>query len=92
MSKREKTEAFMFTPLIFNLPNIKEEVYGAYTISIPLSEMKKFETEEELNNFLFYHYNELFYVKEPEIEEARIQFYYDKIFEKKLLKEDKENE
>ena len=84
MSKEEKTEMFMLTPLIFNSPYIKEEMSGAYTISIPLSEMKKFETSKELENFLFYHYYELFYVNEIEIEEARMNFYYKKMEEKDL--------
>ena len=88
MSKEEKQDMFMLMPLIINSPHIKEEVHGAYTISFPLSEMKKFETDEELNDFLFYHYYELFHVNEPEIEEARLQFYFDKMAEIVLTKKE----
>ena len=84
--KEEKTDMFLLTPLIFNNSQVKDEVTGAYTITISLKEMEKFETNEELEDFLMYNYDEVFFVKEADISAVRYKFYFDKLREIELKK------
>ena len=88
MSKKEKTDMFLLTPLYFNLPNVNESIEGSYTISISPKEIEKFDSQEDFFEFLMANYEDLFFVKDSEESEARYAFYFNKKEEFEMTKED----
>lgn len=79
---------FLLTPVIFNQSFMTDSVEGAYTLTIPIKEMSKFKTQDDLHDFLMYHYNDLFFVQNSEMNEMKYEFYFQKKAELEMQQED----
>lgn len=84
---------FLLMPSISNSPHVKLDNVGTCTLSIPMSEMGRFESQDDLDNFLFSHYSDLFFNDYYEETTMRYEFFMNKIrYEKMKNGIEEENE
>ena len=93
MEEDEPVKMFLLMPTHFNAPYMLDKHNEFYTVSIPVSEMKKFESQNELDEFLMDRYSEIFFgYKSQQTEneyiyymnkKAEYNFYNPKRFDKK---------
>jgi len=73
---KEPVEMFILAPAYFNVPYMKYSMEGAFTVTLPIKEMKKFETQSDINNFLFLQYNNAFFENEIRKTELLFEFFF----------------
>ena len=73
---KEPVEMFILAPAYFNVPYMKYSMEGAFTVTLPIEEMDKFETQKDIDNFLFFHYNNAFFEEEMGNVELQFEVYF----------------
>jgi len=85
---KEPIEMFLLTPAYFNSKLMKHNTENIYTVSFPLEEMDKFESQDDINDFLFHHYDEIFFQEEGYLTEKIYELYFQKKAEKNLTEKE----
>lgn len=75
---KEPVEMFILAPAYFNVPYMNYSMEGAFTVTLPVEEMKKFQTQKEVDDFLFFHYSNTFHGDEMENVTLQFEYYFQK--------------
>ena len=79
---------FLLTPTYFNSKLMKHDTENIYTVTFPVEEMNKFETSKDLDDFLYYHYDNIFFQKEIRKTTMLFELYFQKKTEETLTKKE----
>jgi len=71
-------DMFILSPAYFNVTYMEHSMESAYTVTIPVKEMKKFKRQKDLDDFLYYNYDRIFHGEEMKNTTLQFEYYFQK--------------